>query len=345
MMRGSFISSQIRRGNRNLLLVNLVLIALLLLVASFNFNSYYNLLCGPFEMSMASVEAIKSAGELNKSHIKISGVQVFDAGLQYVSYTYEAGTDKIVSTTVEAEYQYLVLSDKILLVETGPGETPTLTYSGILKPMPQGLQEALIEDDGEVTPEEFDELVLPFYLQTRFKKTGSYIKLAIWSLILLFALRNIVLFTLRTADRSRHPVYRALARHGDPGVVSDEIDEEIETEGLQTYKSLFLSKSWLIRKSFFGLHLVPFEDILWMYKNVTRQRVNFIPAGRTYSLRICPKDRNCWMLTMKENEVDAALTVIGEKATNAIIGYSDELKYLWDRNFPAFVEATKNKGA
>lgn len=344
-MRDSFISTQVRRGNRNLLLTNLGLIMLLLVVAFGNYDTYHNLLCGPFEMSMESVEAIKDVENLKNNHVKVRGVHSFDTGMQYLHYTYETGTDKIASTTVKADYHCLVLRDKFLVVETAPDVKMALTYSGILKPMPQDLKKAILEDDDDLSPEEFDELVLPFYLETQVKKTGSYVKLAVWTIVLLLALRNIFVFVVRTADRGRHPIYRNLASHGDPAIVADEIDDEMEKVDVREFKNLSLSKSWLIRKSFFGTYFIPFDDILWIYKSITRQRVNFIPVGKSYSLQICPRDRKCWTMSMKGKDVNTALAIIGEKAPKAFVGYSDELKYMWERNFPAFIEAVQKKGA
>ena len=49
---------------------------------------------------------------------------------------------------------------------------------------------------------------------------------------------------------------------------------------------------------------------------------------------------------MNQKKVDAAIELIQHKVPSIACGYSDELAYLWNKNFPAFlVELEKLKNA
>lgn len=102
-----------------------------------------------------------------------------------------------------------------------------------------------------------------------------------------------------------------------------------------------------MRKNLFGLTLVPLQDVLWMYKNVTQHKVNYIiPAGKSYSLVIYLNNKKKVQVGMNQKKVDAAIELIRHKVPSIACGYSDELAYLWNKNFPAFlVELEKLKNA
>lgn len=344
-MRESFIAQNLKGCNRNLFLGTLSLFILLLLLAGIFFNYYYNLLCGPFQLSRTAAAGIKNPESRKQNYVTVTGVDVFDTGLQYLEHTYESGSKTIRSTKVKADYAYLVLFDKLLVVCTDPGKGQGLSFTGVIKPMPNDLRNALFEPEEDLTLSDFDEIVLPYFLDTQVSKLGGYAGFIAWLLLFIFIVWSLVKLMGRLSDRNRHPVYKALAPYGNPEAVAALIDEEIEQEGFAAIRRLVLTKGWLLWKRAFSLKVVPLEDVLWIYKNVTRQRVNYIPVGKTYSLRVHFKNQNFWAVGMKQKEVDRAVAAIGERAPNAIAGYSDQLKYMWEKDFSAFIDASQQKEA
>lgn len=341
-MDDTFISSQIRRSNRNLLVVNAILLTLLLLVSTFTYNYFYNLLAGPFKMTPGAVEKLKGPQGLNKYHIAVSGVDIADTGLQYVSSTYEDGTNKLLSSTVEAEYYFLLLANKALVIKSDPNTFDSLSFSGLVKDTSWELRRELLSQwelfEAEVS---YDQFVLPFILDTQVKTGPAYIWLSVWLIAFLFCLWNLSKFFARIFDRYRHPIIKNLKLYGEPDAVAAAIEQQIQAEGLRQIGSLFLTKEWFFHKRFFGLKTYPAIQVLWVYKRVTRQRVNYIPVGNTYSLAIHLRDKKIITVGMGKGNVDKALAAIAELAPEIVNGYSEELAGLWQRDYAGFIDAVR----
>lgn len=81
-------------------------------------------------------------------------------------------------------------------------------------------------------------------------------------------------------DLSSHPVVRRVASWGDPIGVAAEVEREARAT---QYKSAgwLVTNNYLIRSSFFTFDVLRFWDLVWAYKRVTTEWVNFIPMGRS----------------------------------------------------------------
>lgn len=336
-MNDSFIYRQMKRCNRNLLLTNLIMLGILLIIAASSYNYYYNFLFGPFPMGAGSIEAITNPETLKKSYITVRGNDIEDTGLQYITTTYEEGTNRLIATRVESEYYYLFLQDKLLVVKSPPGEATTLSHSGKLVGMSGELRIALIQQLEDVSPLEFNAVVLPLVLDTQINKVPGWIGLSILIPLFFFTVWSLAKFATRSADPLRHPIYAGLGSYGEADQVAEEIEKEIQSSGLTKVQRLFFANNWLLKISPFGLKIIPIQDVLWVYKKVTKQRVNFIPVGKTYSLIIHLRNRKLLTLGMSQKNVEEALEAFRTRAPQVINGYSDELAYLWNKNFSEFL--------
>ena len=347
-MREEFILCQVKRCNRNLFLVNLLILLAVTLIMSFSYKYYYNFFFGPFTMDAASLTAMRDLKDQKKEYVTVRGSEVFHTGLQYVEETFEEGTNRVIDTKVTTDYLYLVVNDWLLVVKAAPGTTE-LSQTGALTMIPADLKYELVDLAAQegIPIEEFDQIVLPFMVDAQSGKAIGYLGLFFCVPLFLLSVWNLLRYGKRVSDPLEHPIYKKLEIYGIPEAVANGIDEDIASTGVPVTKKLIISNSWLVRKNFFGLTLVPLQDVLWMYKNVTQHKVNYIiPAGKSYSLVIHQNNKIKVQVGMNQKKVDAAIELIQHKVPSIACGYSDELAYLWNKNFPAFlVELEKLKNA
>ena len=84
-------------------------------------------------------------------------------------------------------------------------------------------------------------------------------------------------------------------------------------------------------------YILPSSDVLWMYVNVTTQRVNFIPVGKTYQLKLGL--RNGSLITTNVSGEEEAREVIQTALAiqpGIVAGYSKELEQLFASNRERF---------
>lgn len=346
-MQEEFILSQIKRSNKNLLLANSLILLTVILIMAFSYNYYYNFFLGPFRMDATSLMAIRDLKDQKQEYVTLRGSDIFHTGLQYIEETYEKGSNKVIGSKVTTDYLYLAVNDWLLVVKAAPGATD-LFQTGVLTKMPADLKYELLSilaQEG-VSVGEFNQTVLPFMLDAQSNKAIGYIGLFTLVPLFLFSVWNLLRYGKWTSDPLEHPIYKKLEIYGIPEAVANGINEDIANTGVPMTKKLIVSNSWLAKKSVFGLTLVPLQDALWMYKHITKQKINYIPAGNAYCLTIYLKNKKRIQLGMSQKNVDAAIELIQHKVPCIVCGYSDVLAYLWNKDFPGFlVELVKIKNA
>lgn len=345
-MQEEFILSQVRRCNRNSLLINLLVFLAVAFIVLFSYNYFYNFLLGPFDLNATSLTEIRDPNNQEKNYITVRGADVVHTGLQNVETLYEEDPYEVISTKATSDYVYLSLvNNKLLLIQTDP-EAFELTYSGMLREIPADVKQELISlaVEEDVSPAEFDQVVLPLMLDTQIKtsRAGGYIGLGTLVLLAVFSVWNLFRYTQRIANPFGHPIYNSLELYGDPVSVAKDIDEDIASSGFPIAKKIIVSDAWLVRKKLFGLTLVPLENVLWMYKHTTKQSIDFIPVGRTHSLALHQTNRVVLHINMREKNVDALAEVIHSRAPGIINEYSGELEVLWNKSYSAFAAEIEN---
>lgn len=347
-MQDEFILAQVRRSNKNFLLVNLLTFLAVVLIISLSTNYFYNLLLGPFEMDAASLNEITYLNQ-EKEYVTVKGSDAFHSGLQYLEGTIEEGTNRVINSKVAADYIYLVVKDKLLVIKADP-EVINLSYTGTLKKMSAEIKEELfsiIAEDG-VSAMEFNRIVLPFLLDTQVQsgRAGGYIALITLVLLALLTGWNLVRYGQRLADSFGHPIYKSLRVFGEPESVAKEIDEDMAASGVLLTKTVVISDKWLAGKKLLGLTLIPLHDVLWVYKHITQNKINgIIPAGKTYCLAIHRRKGVVSFLNIKKKDADAVVEMVKSKGPHIICGYSNDLEALWNKSYSDFVAAIENRSA
>jgi hypothetical protein len=82
--------------------------------------------------------------------------------------------------------------------------------------------------------------------------------------------------------------------------------------------------------------------LLWAYKKVTQRSVNFIPTGKTFEgILICYGGGETF--SGNERKVDEVLSFARDKAPWAVIGYSDEINNLFNKQTSDFCQVVESR--
>lgn len=86
------------------------------------------------------------------------------------------------------------------------------------------------------------------------------------------------------------------------------------------------------------------EQIVWAYQITTTHRTNGIKTGTSYSLNIFTYDRKCQSVAMPNEETSiAVLEYIGGNIPWAMLGYSEDLKKTFQKDYDTFLNYKYNK--
>jgi hypothetical protein len=327
-MRNTIVGQHIRRANRNLMLINGLLLAALVLMFAAKANYWVNFVGGPFPMSREEIVALPNADRLSHYYVRIDGEQVFPTGARHVEFNRRTRQGK---QKVTAEYSALALGDQLLLVKHDPGLLPDRSIAGKLVPVPMAVR-------GQFTQQAEQELqrpglFLPVMLDaTGFRGTG-YFMLGIGLPVGLLAVWNVSRAIARTGDAEKHPVSKRLLKYGLPGEVAEQIDAEAnDSDECATVGKAILSKSWMLVPTTYGLQVRHLGEAVWSYKTMTQHRVNGIPTAKTYAAVCHFADGTATTVSMKsERLAEAFVKTVWERVPWIFVGFDDDLNKAWKK--------------
>jgi hypothetical protein len=329
-----WVENEARRANRNLLLVNGGMLAVIILIVAANYRYCANFVLGCQSISSAELAALTSPEQRWRNFVSVSGTKSVSAGYQDIVNHMENG--RLVSTEIKDEYVYLRVGEKILLVKAPPGKEQ-LEYSGALEyttdPVKQDVLRPLAAEDADLARE-----ILPFTLNAANYRSNGYTMLIIGLPLLALALWNCLKGMRRISEIQISPVWKHLAVYGNAEQLSQQIEAELQPAMIRKYGNLQIAQQWMVRRKTFSTWVSPIGDLVWVYKKVTKHSVNFIPTGKTYSVIIVGRHRQRIEEQMKENAVNEMLADLAARVPWILFGFTQDLDKAW-RKDPAGVIA------
>ena len=339
-LENSFIERQIRRTNRNLVLVNGVLLAGLLAVVALNYRYAINFVRGPKAISTENLLAIQDPEQRAQFFVQVTGDRLAPTGFQHVEQQINESTNKVESESVKYDYKALKVGERWLLVKA-PGSSVATGFSGALVKDSEG---ADVVGQIEQAEPGLKGQFLPFVLDTVDYRDNGYWALGIGIPILVLLGWNLAKWAARTSDRSAHPIIRKLRAYGEPEMISMEIENEI-TQAPQAIGVAVVTRSWLFAPFVFGLKIARLPDVVWAYKKVIRHYHSFIPTGKTYSALLFSRSGESFEVSMKEKKIDELLQGVAARVPWVIAGFSNEIQAMWKNNRAALIQAVDEKRA
>jgi len=333
------IGQQIQRSNRNLFVVNFILLALSLFCFYLSSRYLINLFSGPQKIEESEILSLQDPSKLFRYNVTVTGKTITPVLYTQTHLSFDKD-DKVVSETTEGIYQALCFKERALLVSVNQS-TKSTTLSGALIPMPTDISSSLVPRLEHDYPPVKGRL-LPMMLDTtKFNAFGGsgllfmlpMLGLALWNLRKVF---------MRREDYQLHPIAKRLSKYGMAREVAAAIEQEIRLAGNKLWiGTAMLTDSWLLSRLPFDLKIGRLEDAVWIYKKETTQSVNFIPVGKSHALMFNFADKNNIEVSGSGKEMDELLVAVAKKVPWAYFGYSAEVLALWNQNSEAMITAVK----
>ena len=316
-----------RKSAKRRLSVSTVFAALAILAmvggAAADWRYFSNVVQGPYNVSATDLERMARGSDFAHYFVRVAGAEAIDAGQESNGYGAPEGP----------HYYGVRMGDRFLLVKHDA--TSALAFQGALEPLPADRRVFLMRNPAAKRMSEF----YPLYLDADGDfRLGGYLAAPVAAfliLILALSLKRGGTAWLELRDPTRHRVYKRIAAWGNPLSCGGEIENEYRTKVRMRKFGAVFTENYLIWDGsvFFGVFR--FRDLLWAYKKVTTQRINFIPVGKTFGVRlIFPGEPASF--SGAAQEMDDLLSFLNEKAPWAIFGYSSGLEKSYRNDPKAF---------
>ena len=351
-MWDNVVGRHIRRCNRNLLLVNALILAALVLLGFANFRYLLNCFQGPFPVNSSTLDKITDPTREAHYYVSVDNLSVVETGLQWVEdrvdeYTHDVKSQKIMATF------FLAKGTRPLIVKSPSGSGAT-HYTGALIPVPAEVRAYFQKEFLDKTHRQFDDVFAPFMLDATGFRDDAYIGLAICIPIGLLAAWNVSKAVARIQNVQNSPIYKWLGHYEQsPELVAQAIDDE-----LKNYKdcpsissnlllrpcSMTLLPSWLLHKSFFHFTTMRLNEIVWVHQKVTKHSVNFIPTGKTFAILIYDANGRTVEVDAgrrSEQKISGFAAALQTRIPWVAFGYSNELKNLYKKSRRDFAETVR----
>jgi hypothetical protein len=318
-----WVENEARRANRNLLLVNGLIVAVMVLIIGANYRYCANFVLGCQPVSSSDLAGLTSLDQRWRNFVTVSGSKAVNTG--YRDIVKHLTNGQVTSTEIKAEYVWLIAGDKLLLVKAPPGEEQ-LQYSGQLEETPSAAAALMVRRPDPTAA------VMPFTLNAVDYRDSGYAILFMVVPLLALAAWNCIRAVRRSSDLQFSPTWKNLSQHGSAYQLSQQIAAELQPNMIRKYGKLQVTPNWLVRRKMFSTWVSPIEDLAWVYKKVTKHSVNFIPTGKTYAVILVNRHRQRTEEQMKDDAVNELLVQLAGKAPWALFGFDQNLDKAWRKD-------------
>ena len=336
-MFDDFLTRQIRRTNRNRILLGASLVAILAFIGFTFRRDAYNFVFGPFPTEASALAGAWNPDLVQKYFLKVRTEQAYVTGIAEFS---EPGNEK----RVEANFFLLQAGDRLLLVRA-KSEVPRTEYTGTLVAMPPMVLDALVKDAKEKGPM-LQAMVLPVLLDAERSPREEWLVTAAGVVFFFVGVFFLGSGLYRTAKPEEHPARKALARYGDPTGTAMQIESEMRNEGNgEKFGGLHVTTNWVIWASAFDVKLTQMKDLVWAYQKIVKHYHTFIPVGRSFSVILCDRAGQRFEAQAKASSAPAALAAIQRRVPWIIFGFSADLDQAWRKHRADLIAAVDKRRA
>jgi len=320
-----FIDREVERVNRNLLLGNLVVLALLMVTGVLASGYYHNYFGGPYSATLDQIA--QAQGKPAHTFVKVQG-ELSDTGYAYILKTIDQYTNREKSRRVTATYLSLHEGMHTLLVKApvGTHSSEIVGWLGAPKRVDEDVLAAVRRKGPNLAA-----TLMPVVLDATETRTGGTVGLVAFGILLAVVLRNLRVWSSRRSRPETHPVWKRLRQFGEPRELASQLDMETRTGDVQRFKGgATVTPSWLVHKRTYGLGLVPLDRLAWIHKKVTKRKTAFV-ITLSKSFDAVLRDRDGGQITVRapEREVDRLLGELTRREPWVLAGFSRELEKAW----------------
>lgn len=217
-----------------------------------------------------------------------------------------------------------------------------ISFSGAIKKMDsqelQYFEEYFLESG--FTREELDDYIIPYYIEEGELVGGGA---GLVYVLLVFGLILMVIGVCILVSTVKGGSLKALKKELETyGITEDGAD--MEYENARIYGDVRIGN----RLTFYMVgshpHVILNEKLVWAYQHTTTHRTNGIKTGTTYSVVLSTNEKkSTYVNVANENMALSILQDIKQNIPWVVVGYSDDLKNMYNKDFANFLELLYNK--
>lgn len=341
-MEGTIIWRQIQRFNKRLWLHNVVGVALLLGLGASQYRYLYNCFLGPQKINTQQLLKLEDADRIDREFVTFTSTQVIDTGINQISINKKTRIE-----TVDAKYVIAMLDQgKAILIEVQPeDDLKNLTFTGKISEITTSNHVKAFDQIIEGRPTLVGKLS-PLMLEKEDYTNSADSLLSLLAIGLSLCTWNLYKAKARNNNPRKHPIYRSLTKYGDGDLISHHIDNEFNS---YYYKpeiggnAFFLIPSWLLIIQTYNLKIIQLDQVVWIFKKVTSNSINFIPTGKTCELILYDCTGKEQRIALADGEVDRAIYQLYQYAPWAVVGFSPEISKMWNRQRKEFYQMVEQR--
>lgn len=326
-MTGGYIEKRLKKTNRRMITIGVVVLVITLLVLLLSFQYYRAFFMGPVVMTGEDLADDMKDNYLDNLYVQIEFNDFYDSGI------YDTSTDADGNDIITSKYYVTTLGDYQIIVSSKSGITGK-TFSGELFSMNDWAADKFFNKISEVEPNSM-KTFLPILLTDDNYMQRGYFGLGLAALFLFLAILLIVVGARRKHNPGLHPSMKELAKLEPTEFIVSRIDTEMAYTHETIGKTHFLANHLLVETRS-GVSVVKYEDIVWAYK-VSLASKNFgIHFGTVDALMVHDRTGRELFVSCKAADLNRMMTLLSPHIPYAYKGYTEELASSW-RNDPTIL--------
>lgn len=179
-----------------------------------------------------------------------------------------------------------------------------------------------------------------------FSNWRGYIAFGFFTLVILLAVWWLVSGLVWLVRMERHPICVRMQKMGPLEVAVASLESELaDTDLVKKFGNVVLTPSWVILRKFSAVEVVSLDHLVWVYPE-TKTEEDEGSIKKEYSVFFGERDGWAHWFPFKNTQMQQSFVqALVDKELPIILGYSSELKRIWDRDLSSrFVEYCEQQG-
>lgn len=350
---------QLKKQSMKSALLRILLCAVIIIIAIVVMkNSLLKMYEGPKDLESLSMEEVPNSYVNTDVYAILSNFaeyyQTSDDGTETVTdqyYIIPVGEEEFIGLEIDAEdntrAQQIYDETYEYLNGTRNELTTTLAVTGTINKMDDEIYDYYkewFETSGYLenpTQEEIDNIALPYILQVDY--IGGFEDYIVYVAIFIIAVCLLCIFIILIKSLSGAYLYdiKKFLRNNESNINQDRLEADFLSA--TQIESIYMGKTCIYYYKGSHAKILANKDIIWAYLENITHRTYGIKTGVSKFLILYTNDKKMYKIPMKKvDNVNVVLNQFSQQQPHIVIGFSEELKKCFKKDFNAFKNLNSN---